>query len=407
MEPFCCLDTNKAPKLSQNIKRITILGATGSVGESVLSVINSQPDRFKVHAVVAKQSAEKLAKIAIEQQAKLAVLFDEAQLPVLRTALAGSGIECAAGPDAIQQAAAEDVDLVVAAIVGAAGIRPTWAALSAGNQIALANKECLVSAGELFTQEAKRQGLPILPVDSEHNAIWQVFENEQRASIEAVTLTASGGPFRTWSAEDIANATPQQALKHPNWSMGSKVTIDSASLMNKGLELIEAKYLFGLNAEQLRVVVHPQSIIHGFVHYADGSVLAQLGCADMRIPVACCLNWPNRGPSPGDKLDLAKMSSLTFEEADLTRFPCLQLAFDAMAGGAVLTNALNAANEVAVSSFLSGKIGFASIAQIVAKVLDDVSAINSTQVFQSIDDAIQCDLNARERALNYVVNSAL
>lgn len=392
--------------MSQNTKRITILGATGSVGESVLSVINAQPQKFQVHAVVANKSADKLARIAIRQNAKLAVLFDEAQLPVLKAALSGSGIECAVGAQAIQDVAAEKVDLVVAAIVGAAGIRPTWAALKAGNQIALANKECLVSAGELFTQEANRQNLPILPVDSEHNAIWQVFEGDQKTSIEAVTLTASGGPFRTWSAEDISNATPQQALNHPNWSMGAKVTIDSASLMNKGLELIEAKYLFDLNADQFRVVVHPQSIIHGFVHYSDGSVLAQLGCADMRIPVACCLNWPDRGPSPGEKLDLAKMSSLTFEEPDLNRFPCLKLAQEAMAGGATLTNALNAANEVAVASFLSGRIKFSAIAQIVAKVLDDVSATNCPQVFQSVDDALQCDLEARDRALNYIVNSA-
>lgn len=392
--------------MSQHTKRITILGATGSVGESVLSVINAQPEKFQVYAVVAKTSAEKLARIAIEQNARVAVLFDETQLPVLRQALSGSGIESAAGAQAIQDVAAEQVDLVVAAIVGAAGIRPTWAALAAGNQIALANKECMVSAGELFTREANRQNLPILPIDSEHNAIWQVFESDQKASIDAVTLTASGGPFRTWSADDIANATPQQALNHPNWSMGAKVTIDSASLMNKGLELIEAKYLFDLNAEQLRVIVHPQSIIHGFVHYSDGSVLAQLGCADMRIPVACCLNWPDRGQSPGDKLDLATMASLTFEEADLNRFPCLRLAHEAMAGGATFTNALNAANEVAVESFLSGRIKFSAIAQIVAKVLDDVSAITSTQVFQSVDDALQCDLEARDRALNYVVNSA-
>ncbi|MEP4433188.1 MAG: 1-deoxy-D-xylulose-5-phosphate reductoisomerase, partial [Hyphomicrobiales bacterium] len=343
-------------ELPGNAKRITILGATGSVGESVLSVINAQPEKFQVFAVVAKASAEKLARIAIQQKAKIAVLYDESQLPTLKAQLSGSGIVCAAGAQAVQDVAAETVDLVVAAIVGAAGIRPTWAALAAGNQIALANKECLVSAGELFTKEARRQNIPILPVDSEHNAIWQVFESEQKKSIEAVTLTASGGPFRTWSAEQISNATARQALNHPNWSMGAKVTIDSASLMNKGLELIEAKYLFDLEANQLRVAVHPQSIIHGFVHYADGSVLAQLGCADMRVPIACCLNWPSRGPSPADKLDLATMSALTFEEADLNRFPCLKLAHDAMIGGAALTNALNAANEIAVEAFLDGKI---------------------------------------------------
>lgn len=392
--------------MPRNTKQITILGATGSVGENVLSVINAQPEKFQVYAVVANKSAEKLARIAIRQRAKIAVLFDETQLPVLRAELSGTGIDCAAGAQAVEDIAAERVDLVVAAIVGAAGIRPTWAALAAGNQIALANKECLVSAGELFTQEACRQKIPILPVDSEHNAIWQVFESDQKESVDAVTLTASGGPFRTWSIEQISNATPQQALNHPNWSMGAKVTIDSASLMNKGLELIEAKYLFELEAEQLHVAVHPQSIVHGFVHYADGSVLAQLGCADMRVPIACCLNWPGRGPSPAQKLDIATMLSLTFEEADLTRFPCLRLAHEAMAGGALFTNALNAANEVAVEAFLDGKIRFSGISQIVAKVLDDVSGMNSASGFHNVEDALACDLEARDRALNLVINSA-
>ncbi|MCL4138159.1 UNVERIFIED_CONTAM: hypothetical protein GTU68_019896 [Idotea baltica] len=301
---------------SDTQKSITLLGATGSVGESVLSVIAAQPNRFRLHAVVANKSATKLAKIAISAGAKSAVLADESELPALRDALADTGIQCAAGAKAVEEAATEPVDLLVAAIVGAAGIRPTWAALRSGNQIALANKECMVSAGNLFMSEARRQNKPILPMDSEHNAIWQVFDESNRTAIEAVTITASGGPFRTWSQEQVASATPQQALKHPIWEMGSKITIDSASLMNKGLELIEAKHLFNLEVEQLRVLVHPQSIIHGLVHYNDGSVLAQLGCPDMRVPVSYCLNWPSRGTSPAPKLDFSTISALTFEPPD-------------------------------------------------------------------------------------------
>ena len=384
-------------------KTITLLGATGSVGESVLSVIAAQPDRFQVHAVVANKSAIKLAKIAIAAGASSAVLAQTDELPTLRDALAGTGIHCAAGPEAVLEAATRPVDLVVAAIVGAAGIRPTWAALKAGNQIALANKECMVSAGSLFMAEARRQNKPILPMDSEHNAIWQVFDKTNKSAIQAVTITASGGPFRTWSQEQIASATPKQALNHPIWDMGSKITIDSASLMNKGLELIEAKYLFGLEVEQLRVLVHPQSIIHGLVHYEDGSVLAQLGCADMRVPVSYCLNWPVRGVSPAQKLDFSTISALTFELPDLDRFPCLGLAYEAMAAGGAATCALNAANEVAVAAFLSGKIPFGGIAHIVDNVLQQTCNETNLAEFDSIDQAIDSDRVARDRASQYLV----
>lgn len=384
-------------------KTITLLGATGSVGESVLSVIAAQPDRFQVHAVVANKSAIMLAKIAIAARASSAVLAESVELPTLRDALAGTGIHCAAGPEAIIEAATRPVDLVVAAIVGAAGIRPTWAALKAGNQIALANKECMVSAGSLFMTEARRQMKPILPMDSEHNAIWQVFDEANKSAIQAVTITASGGPFRTWSQEQIASATPSQALNHPIWDMGSKITIDSASLMNKGLELIEAKYLFGLEVEQLRVLVHPQSIIHGLVHYEDGSVLAQLGCADMRVPVSYCLNWPVRGVSPAPKLDFSTISALTFELPDLDRFPCLELAYGAMASGGAATCALNAANEVAVAAFLDGNIPFGGIAHIVDKVLQQTCNETSLAEFDSIDQAIESDRVARERASQYLL----
>ncbi|MGJ8532482.1 MAG: 1-deoxy-D-xylulose-5-phosphate reductoisomerase [Alphaproteobacteria bacterium] len=383
-------------------KTITLLGATGSVGDSVLSVISAQPNRFKLHAVVAKNSAAKLAKIAISVGAKTAVLAEVGELSALRSALAGTGIQCAAGPEAVEAVATEPVDLVVAAIVGAAGIRPTWAALKAGNQIALANKECMVSAGNLFMSEARRQNKPILPMDSEHNAIWQVFDEGNKTAIEAVTITASGGPFRTWSQEQISSATPQQALKHPIWEMGSKITIDSASLMNKGLELIEAKHLFDLEVEQLRVLVHPQSTIHGLVHYSDGSVLAQLGCADMRVPVSYCLNWPSRGTSPAPKLDFSTITALTFEPADLERFPCLQLAYDAMSAGGAATCALNAANEIAVAAFLNEKIPFGGIAHIVDTVLQQTVKETGSTEFENIDQAIESDRIARDRASKYL-----
>jgi len=387
---------------SQTLKTITLLGATGSVGDSVLSVISAQPNHFKLHAVVAKNSATKLAKIAISAGAKTAVLAEVGELSALRSALAGTGIQCAAGPEAVEAVAIEPVDLVVAAIVGAAGIRPTWAALKAGNQIALANKECMVSAGNLFMSEARRQNKPILPMDSEHNAIWQVFDEGNKTAIETVTITASGGPFRTWSQEQIASATPLQALKHPIWEMGSKITIDSASLMNKGLELIEAKHLFGLEVEQLRVLVHPQSIIHGLVHYSDGSVLAQLGCADMRVPVSYCLNWPIRGTSPAPKLDFSTITALTFEPADLERFPCLQLAYDAMSVGGTATCALNAANEIAVAAFLDEKIPFGGIAHIVDTVLQETVKETGSMEFENIDQAIESDRIARDRASKYL-----
>lgn len=383
-------------------KTITLLGATGSVGDSVLSVIAAQPDRFKLHAVVAKKSAVKLARIAISAGAKSAVLAEESELPILRDALSGTGIQCGAGPEAVEEVATHPVDLVVAAIVGAAGIHPTWAALRAGNQIALANKECMVSAGNLFMNEARNQNKPILPMDSEHNAIWQVFDESNKAAVQAITITASGGPFRTWSHEQIASATPQQALKHPIWDMGSKITIDSASLMNKGLELIEAKHLFGLNVDQLRVVVHPQSTIHGLVHYSDGSVLAQLGCADMRVPVSFCLNWPHRGNSPAPKLDLSTISTLTFEPPDLERFPCLRLAYEAMSAGGAATCALNAANEVAVSAFLDEKIPFGGIAHIVDTVLQQTDKETDLAEFESIDQVIESDRIARDRASKYL-----
>ncbi len=383
-------------------KTITVLGVTGSVGYSVCEVLRELSDQFDVYAVAANKSAEKLAKIAIELDAKVAVLADEEHLDALKKLLSGTHIKCLAGQTAMVEIASREVDLVVAAISGTAGVRPTWAALNSGNQIALANKECMVTAGPLFTAEAERQGKQILPLDSEHNAIWQVFDSKYKKSIEAITLTASGGPFRTWHADQISRATPTQALKHPNWDMGAKITIDSATLMNKGLELIEARYLFDLEPHQLKVVVHPQSIIHGLVHYHDGSVLAQLACPDMKVPVANCLNWPQREFNSVDRLDLTQLQTLTFEEPDRNRFPCLDLAYAAMEMGSVGTNALNAANEIAVAAFLRQRISFGEIFQTVDTVMGNIAKRNFNESYANIEEALILDEEARILAREFV-----
>ena len=381
------------------------MGITGSVGYSVCEVLREHSEKFDVHAVVAKDSAQKLAKIAVKLGAKIAVLANDAQLAALKGFLAGTNIRCFAGEAAVLAAASEKVDLVVAAIGGTAGVKPTWAALSSGNQIALANKECMVTAGSLFIAEAKRQNKQILPLDSEHNAIWQVFESAQKSMIEAVTLTASGGPFRTWSVDRIARATLKEALNHPNWDMGAKITIDSATLMNKGLELIEAQYLFELEPEQLKVVVHPQSIIHGLVHYADGSVLAQLAWPDMKVPIAHCLNWPHRQPNMVKRLALTELQTLTFEEPDTQKFPCLSLAYSAMEFGPLGTNALNAANEIAVAGFLDEKIPFSGIFQTVDTVLNNMMKNSAGDGYTSIEEALILDEEARIQAREFISNN--
>jgi 1-deoxy-D-xylulose-5-phosphate reductoisomerase len=351
-------------------KRVSVLGATGSVGQSTLDVIGRNPHLFEVVALTANGNARALAELAVRHRARLAVLADESRYGELKECLEGSGIEVAAGAGALVHAAGTPADCVVAAISGAAGLEPTLTAVAQGRRVALANKECLVCAGPLFMEAVHEAGAELVPVDSEHSAAFQFIAGSDPAAIERVVLTASGGPFRTWSLEQLRRATPQEALRHPNWSMGRKITIDSATLMNKGLELIEAYYLFALQPRQLEVVVHPQSIVHALVGFRDGSMLAQLASPDMRTPIAAGLTWPVRMDIPTRRIDLVALGTLSFERPDETRFRALGLARQAMETGGMAPGVLNAANEVAVEAFLAGRIGFLEIAELVAEALD-------------------------------------
>ncbi|HWJ76196.1 MAG TPA: 1-deoxy-D-xylulose-5-phosphate reductoisomerase [Kaistia sp.] len=379
-------------------RRISILGATGSVGASTADVILGRPDAFIVEAVTAGTRALELAEMAIRLKARIAVIADPNGYETLKAALAGTGIEAAAGEAAVIEAASRPVELVVAAIVGAAGLAPTIAAIDAGADIALANKECLVCAGTFFLARAEAAGVHVLPMDSEHNAIFQALEAENLPAVESITLTASGGPFRQSSIDVMRRATIAEALNHPRWSMGRKISIDSATMMNKGLEIIEAHFLFGLPSERLHVVVHPQSVVHGWISYADGSILAQLGAADMRIPIGHCLGWPGRFPATTKPFDLVSVGSLTFEKPDLERFPALSLARQALSGGNQSTNVLNAANEVAVGAFLAGEIGFLDIAATVAETLDRFAANNRSVPIDSVAAALAIDAEGRRVA---------
>ena len=373
------------------MKKVSILGATGSIGKSTLDLVERSPEDFEVVALTASVNAAALADAARRTRAKLAVIADESRLPELEDALQGSGCRAATGADALDEAAAGDADLVMAAIVGCAGLRSTMAAVEAGKTVALANKEALVTAGELMTKAAQRSGATLLPVDSEHNAIFQSLAGSRIEHVSRIILTASGGPFRTASDETIRNATPAQAVAHPNWSMGAKISVDSATLMNKGLELIEAHYLFGLPSERINILIHPQSVIHSLVEYIDGSVLAQLGSPDMRIPIAYALAWPDRMPTPAQRLDLAAISRLDFAEPDTERFPALRLARKALEAGGSAPAVLNAANEVAVATFLDGKIAFPDISRLVGAALQD----NDGSAPQSIEDVFEIDRKVR------------
>ncbi|HVZ51646.1 MAG TPA: 1-deoxy-D-xylulose-5-phosphate reductoisomerase [Pseudolabrys sp.] len=380
------------------MRRITILGATGSIGTSTIDLVKRAPLSYRVEAVSARRNAAALAKVAREVGARLAVVADPAAFRDLKAALSGSGIEAAAGEAALVEAAERPADWVMGAIAGAVGLRPTLAAIERGATVALANKECLVCAGDLFMRRAAESGATVLPVDSEHNAIFQAMASGPREGVRRVILTASGGPFRTWSLDQIRRATPDQALRHPNWSMGPKVTVDSASLMNKGLELIEAHHLFGLPSEQIDVVVHPQSVIHGMVEFTDGSVVAQLGAPDMRIPIAHCLAWPGRIEGPAPRLDLARVRELTFEDADLRRFPALALARRAMETGGAAPTVLNAADEVAVAEFIAGRIPFLAIPALVEATLDAAAARGFLKEPAGIEAALAIDHDARHLA---------
>ncbi len=379
-------------------RSITILGATGSIGASTLDLIKRAPHHYRVESVSARKNASALGKIAREIGARHAVVSDPAAYRDLKDALSGSGVEAAAGEDALVEAAQRPADWVMAAISGSAGLKPTLAAIERGATVALANKECLVCAGSLFMRRAASKGATVLPVDSEHNAVFQALGAGNRADLKRAILTASGGPFRTWSKEAIRAATPEQALRHPNWSMGPKVTINSATLMNKGLEIIEAHHLFALKSNEIDVLVHPQSIVHGLVEFRDGSVVAQLGSPDMRIPIAHCLAWPRRIDGPAARLDLAALRQLTFEEPDLDRFPALALARRALEMGGAATTVLNAADEVAVSEFIAGKITFPAITALVEATLDAAAGRGLLAEPTGIEAALGVDHVARSLA---------
>ena len=376
-------------------RTVTLLGATGSIGASTIDLLKRERKRFRVEAVSANTSAAAIAALARELDARLAVVGSPAAYGDLKDALLGTGIEAAAGESGLIEAAERPAEWVIGAITGAAGLKPTLAAAERGAIVALANKETLVCAGGLFMRRAAASGATVLPVDSEHNALFQAMSGSRREDVRRVILTASGGPFRTASAEAVRTATVEQALKHPNWSMGAKVTIDSATLMNKGLELIEAHHLFGLPSEQIDVLVHPQSIVHSLVEFCDGSLIAQLGSPDMRIPIAYCLAWPGRLMGPAPRLDLAHAATLTFEEPDFARFPALGLARRALEAGGATPTVLNAANEVAVAEFLARRLSFGGISILVEATLDAALSRNWTAEPESVEEALSVDHNAR------------
>jgi 1-deoxy-D-xylulose-5-phosphate reductoisomerase len=372
-------------------RRVSILGSTGSVGRSTVDLLLRNRDEFTVEAVTANRNASALAAQARELGARFAAVADPAEYAALKAALSGSGIEAGCGPEALIEAAERPADWVMAGIVGAVGLAATLAAVRRGRIVAFANKEVLVCAGSLFLQEVAASGATLLPVDSEHNAIWQCFDFERIEHIEKITLTCSGGPFREHSAAEMRDMTVKQAVKHPTWNMGPKISIDSATLMNKGLEIIEAHHLFSLPSEQIDVVIHPQSVIHGLVSYHDGSVLAHMGTPDMRTPIAYALGWPGRTAAPMPRLDLAAVGRLTFETPDPERFPALRLAREALAQGGCSPTVLNAANETAVHAFIDGRIGFLDIAATVEDTLETfpIGKLNT------LDDVYEVDREAR------------
>ncbi len=366
-------------------KRVTILGSTGSVGTSTVDLILNNPEAYDIQALTAQTNVDRLADQAIQLKAKRAVIGDETHYTALKNRLAGTGIDCAAGRAAVIEAASMPTDWTMAAIVGMAGLEPILAAIAQGQCVAIANKEPLVAAGPLVMAAARASGATLLPVDSEHNAVFQVFENENRAGIDRIILTASGGPFRTWTMDQMRAATPAQAVAHPNWTMGAKISVDSASMMNKALEIIEAHYLFAMPPEQIDVLVHPQSVIHSMVEYADGSVLAQLGAPDMRTPIAYTLGWPDRIRTSGQRLDLKTLTRLDFEQIDPVRFPSIPMAYDCLRAGPAHCIAFNAANEVAVAAFLGGQIGFYGIMDAVRYAVERVEKVDMSNLSDVLD----------------------
>jgi 1-deoxy-D-xylulose-5-phosphate reductoisomerase len=390
------------------VRSVSVLGATGSIGDSTMDLLRAARDRYRVEALTGNSNVQGLAELAKEFDARFVAVADPSRLTELREALVGTRTECGAGESAIIEAAARPADWVMAAVSGAAGLKPALAAVDRGATVALANKECLVCAGDFFMQRAQKAGACILPADSEHNALFQALSSGNREELVRVIITASGGPFRTWDPADIERATLAQALKHPNWSMGQKITIDSASMMNKGLEVIEAAYLFTLTPDEIDVLVHPQSIVHGMVEFSDRSVIAQLGAPDMRIPIAHCLGWPDRlTKGPAARLDLARIGTLTFEEPNLERFPALRIAYEALRTGRGATTVFNAANEVAVAAFIAGKIKFGAIARLVEATIEAWIRSGNLAPLTSADDAIAVDHSARNKAATLLPQIAL
>lgn len=389
-------------------RRVSVLGATGSIGRSTLDLVGREAQKFRVVALTANTDAQGLAELALRHHAEIAVLADPAGYSDLKERLSGSATEAAAGPEALVEAARRPADWVMAAIIGAAGLRPTLEAIGQGTHVALANKECLVCGGRILMEAVARSSAVLLPVDSEHSAAFQAMEHASADAIERLTLTGSGGPFRTWTKEQMAAAGPEDALKHPNWLMGPKITVDSATLMNKGLELIEAFHLFPVAASQLDIVIHPQSIVHCLVEFSDGSVLAQMSAPDMRTPIAYSLAWPERMWAPTRRLDFAALRELTFEAPDETRFPALRLAREALAAGSAATAILNAANEVAVQAFLDRRIGFVSISRLVEATLEAAtSGASSLAEPRNLEEVIALDESGRGLACGLVPRFAV
>lgn len=396
----------KSAKSGETRRRVSVLGATGSIGRNTVEILAARPDRFAVEALVANANAALLAEQALSLGARFAVVADARAGEELKERLAGSGIEAGAGRAAVLEAALRPADWLMAAIVGVAGLEPTLAAIRRGADVALANKECLVSAGTFFMAEASRAGAAVIPVDSEHNAIFQILGDRPDAALERIVLTASGGPFRTWGRERMAAATPKQALRHPNWNMGAKVTIDSATMMNKGLELIEAHHLFALDGHRIDILVHPESTVHGLVEFTDGSMLAQLGAPDMRTPIAVSLAWPERMAVATRRLDLVALGRLTFEAPDEERFPALRLARAALSEGPAATAILNAANEVAVEAFLSGGIGFLDMPAVVEAAMEaELGRISGARA-GTLEEVLEIDAGARKAAAKLVATRA-
>ena len=385
-------ETEKPPR------RVTVLGSTGSVGSNTVDLIARQPHSFLVEALTANRNVKTLAEQARRLRPRLAVVADHTCYQDLKDALGGTGIELAAGSDAVVEAAGRPAEWVMASIVGAAGLRATLTAVQRGAIVAFANKECLISAGQVMIAEIERSGATLLPVDSEHSAIFQVFDFDHADKVDRIILTASGGPFRTLDTAAMETVTPEQAVAHPNWDMGAKISVDSATMMNKGLELIEAYHLFPIEKNQIDILVHPQSVVHSLVEYVDGSVLAQLGTPDMRTPIAYALGWPNRMATSAPRLRLEEVRELTFEAPDADRFPALALARQAMETGGAAPTVLSAANEIAVQSFLAREIGFLDIVRTVAQTLDKVP----NGELNTLDDVHSADAAAREIARDII-----